>query len=88
MREVGWLEVIREVVGKRLVQREAGERLRLRPASVHNARMKTLMNAKDMTTVVHLWEFLEGTRDTPSLSVTFRIGICYFVSHYSHHLHG
>ena len=29
MREVDRLEVIREVVGKRLVQREAGERLRL-----------------------------------------------------------
>ena len=29
LREVDRLEVIREVVGKRLVQREAGERLRL-----------------------------------------------------------
>ena len=29
MREVDRLEMIREVVGKRLVQREAGEQLRL-----------------------------------------------------------
>ena len=34
MREVDRLEVIREVVGKRLVQREAGERLRLRVRQV------------------------------------------------------
>ena len=34
----------------------------LRPASVHNARMKTLMNARDMTTVAQFREFLEGTR--------------------------
>ncbi len=34
----------------------------LSAASVHNARMKTLMNARDMTTVAHLREFLEGTR--------------------------
>ena len=33
-----------------------------RPTSVHTARMKTLMNAKDLRTVEQLREFLEGVR--------------------------